>query len=172
MPKDRTGEEVERVGFESVLKHRCSWETHGRRCYLTGSMSQGSGEGAKRYCHWHYVNLTRPQFAESFQEFEAWQRHWVGYCSEETHWSNGDLWEAITGNHDLPLYRRQNCGSFRCPVPGAKAPRPTPMDPLFVRQEVKALEDKLSAQNRRRDLDAEKQALATIAQPESPRADQ
>lgn len=88
---------------------QCAWKTQGRRCYLTGGMSPYVGENIPLYCHWHYLMLQSPDLCEDYQEFERWAAGWQHYCAEENHWPPPDVWEAVLGNQDLPLYKRHPC---------------------------------------------------------------
>lgn len=103
----------EDIAFEPV-EWRCIWTTHGRRCFLPGTISPDIGEKARKYCHWHYVNLNDPRNVEDFEEFERWQAMWARYCSLENHYTNATLWDAIQGKAHLPKEVEKWCGNVIC----------------------------------------------------------
>lgn len=80
---------------------RCAWTTEGRQCYLIGDISPDIGEGARRYCHWHYVSLKDPRFADDYEEFIRWLAVWGKCCSVENHYPPEMLWRALRGIEDL-----------------------------------------------------------------------
>lgn len=110
MVRDKSGEEYERQRQEADDPLRCTWRTDGRQCYMT----RGFMVGREMYCHWHYVTKDNPRARDSFDDFESWQNHWKGYCSEENHWTNAEVWEAIQGNKDLLLVNRHRCDAALC----------------------------------------------------------
>lgn len=164
MPKDRS-EASEDQGHGALAfpaaDWRCTWETHGRRCYLAGDISPDIGDRARRYCHWHYVIRAMPALQDNFAEFERWRAIWSGYCSLENHHPAPEVWAAVRG--EAPIQSTpKGCGHFRCPHPGNVVRTAPPFDAAAVRQEVAALETRLSVQNRPRDLEAEKRAVLAL----------
>ena len=165
MVRDRSGEEVERPEGTSATSsdsQRCTWETDGRRCYLT----RGFEVGRHRLCHWHYATKDNPRARDSFEEFEAWQANWRSYCSEENHWTHTEVWEAICGNADLLKVKQRRCNAVLCRKVETPLLYATPAS-VSVRQEVQALELRLGAQNRPRDLEAEKRELQSLVSKEA-----
>ena len=92
---------------------QCSWRTDGRQCFLTGSISPDYGDHARRYCHWHYVCIHRPEDRGNYDEFCRWNARWQGYCSEENHSTDQDIWAAIQGRNSLGK-PSQWCGVIGC----------------------------------------------------------
>lgn len=153
---DLDDESSEAIELKGSNDQRCTWQTNDRRCFLT----RGFEVGRHRLCHWHYVTRDNPRARENFAEFEMWQNHWKGYCSEENHWTRAEVWGAICGNMDLVAVKRKRCDAALCRK--VDTPIAARAESVSVRAEVKSLEAHLGAQNRPRDLAVEKQALLTL----------
>ena len=55
--------------------HQCAWvnETSGWRCRMRGGISRNTTGQSPWYCHWHYVSLHDPKWAEDYKEFVGWR---------------------------------------------------------------------------------------------------
>lgn len=130
---------------------RCIWMTHGRRCYLRGTVSPDIGERQRLYCHWHFVARSMPEIVDDYPEFERWLSRWANYCSPENHHPAQEIWLAVRGEVAIRSEPR-GCGNFSCRHPAnavrPTANRPPSITPESVRAEVQTMEEQLTAQNR------------------------
>ena len=99
-----------RSGRDIVTDDQCTWAWGpGRRCSLRVEGWPGQNpivENRRQigWCAWHLDVKTRPRWADDFEEFERWWRHWYErpvYCAAWTHFPIEELWRAVQGEVQL-----------------------------------------------------------------------